>query len=101
MIVYNVTIKVEHQIADEWLNWLKEEHIPDMKSTGCFFEAVIFRLMDTDESDGITFAVQYHAIDHNAYKRYLKEFSTALRNKSKEKWQNRIVAFRSVLELVH
>ncbi|MEI2737728.1 MAG: DUF4286 family protein [Chitinophagaceae bacterium] len=27
MIIYNVTIKVEHSIADQWLTWLKEEHI--------------------------------------------------------------------------
>lgn len=101
MILYNVTIKVEHSIATEWLDWLKREHIPDMKSTGCFYDASIYRLLDTDESDGITYAVQYHAADHDAYKKYLLDFAGDMRKKSTDKWQNKFVAFRSVLQLVH
>ena len=101
MIIYNVTIKVENAIADEWLRWLKEEHIPDMKATGYFTEARIFHLLETDEEDGKTYAVQYHAPDLNCYKKYLEEFSTQMRKKGTDKWSNHFVAFRSVLELVH
>jgi hypothetical protein len=39
MIIYNVTIKVDKTIADEWLNWLKDEHIADVTGTGCFTNA--------------------------------------------------------------
>lgn len=101
MIIYNVTIKVEHAIAEEWMEWQKAEHIPEMKSTGCFYDAMIYRLLDTDESDGITYAVQFHAKDHDAYKKYLQDYAVAMRKKSTDKWQNRFVAFRSVLQLVH
>ena len=40
MIIYNVTIKVDHSIADEWKIWLMEEHIPGMIATGCFTHAI-------------------------------------------------------------
>ncbi|MBK7290434.1 MAG: DUF4286 family protein [Chitinophagaceae bacterium] len=63
MIIYNVTIKTAHSITDEWLNWLKEEHIADVINTGCFTHATVLRLLDIDEEDGITHAVQYHAPD--------------------------------------
>ena len=33
MIIYNVTIKTAHSITDEWLNWLKKEHIADVINT--------------------------------------------------------------------
>ena len=57
MIIYNVTIKTAHSITDEWLNWLKEEHIADVINTGCFTHATVLRLLDIDEEDGITHAV--------------------------------------------
>ena len=101
MIIYNVTIKVEHSIAAEWIEWLRSEHIPEIIQTGCFYDAVIYHLLDTDEADGITYAVQYHATDHDAYKKYLQDYAAAMRKKSTDKWQNKFVAFRSVLELVH
>ncbi len=101
MIIYNVTIKVDHSIADEWLNWLKQEHIPDMQKTGCFSTAHIYRLLETDESDGITYAVQYQAPDYETLQNYFSEFSAILRKKGTDKWGNKFVAFRSVLQLVH
>ena len=39
MIVYNVTTKVAAAIQTDWLQWIKEEHIPDIINTGCFTNA--------------------------------------------------------------
>ena len=36
MIIYNVTVKIEAEAADEWVKWMKEEHMPElMKTAGC------------------------------------------------------------------
>lgn len=35
-IIYNVTTQADHSIAGQWLQWMKEEHIPDIIATGCF-----------------------------------------------------------------
>ena len=101
MIVYNVTVKVDPSSATEWITWLKDEHIPDIKATGCFDDAVIYHLLETDEADGVTYAVQYHASDLDSYKRYLDEFAGTMRKKATDRWGNKFVAFRSLLELVH
>jgi Domain of unknown function (DUF4286) len=101
MIIYNVTIKVDHSIADAWLSWLREEHIPEVIGTGCFTDARILRLMEVDESDGITYAVQYHAESKALYNRYIKDYAAGMRNKSTEKWGEKFVAFRSVMQIVH
>ncbi|HRG81757.1 MAG TPA: DUF4286 family protein [Chitinophagaceae bacterium] len=101
MIIYNVTVKVDHSIADDWLSWLQQEHIPDIIATECFTNARILRLLEVDESDGITYAVQYHANSKALYNRYIKEYSTEMRNKSTEKWGDKFVAFRSVMQIVH
>jgi hypothetical protein len=101
MILYNVTVKVEPAIADEWLKWLREEHIPEVLSTGCFEEATLLQLIDTDESEGLTFAIQYRAVDRNAVDRYLEKYAGALREKGTSRWGNQFIAFRSLLKVIN
>jgi hypothetical protein len=101
MIIYNVTVKTNHSIAAEWLDWLKQEHIPDMLATNCFTHANVLRLLDTDESDGVTYAVQYFAEDKAAYDQYMEKYAITMREKGTGKWGNNFVAFRSLLEVVH
>lgn len=99
-VIYNVTIKVESAIAGNWLHWLKTEHIPDVTSTGCFSHAVVLRLLETDDREGPTFAVQYFADNRENYNRYISQFAEEMRDRSFKKWGNRFIAFRSVLEVV-
>lgn len=101
MIIYNVTVHIDHAIADDWLSWLQQEHIPDIIGTGCFTGARVLRLLEVDESEGLTYAVQYEAESKALYNRYIREFSAAMRNKSTEKWGDKFIAFRSVMEIVH
>jgi hypothetical protein len=101
MIIYNVTIQVDNSIADQWLGWLQEEHIPDMIATGCFTDARVLQLMEVDESEGPTYAVQYHATSKANYNRYIREHADTMRQKGTEKWGDKFVAFRSVMQVVH
>ena len=101
MIIYNVTLKVEHSIADQWLTWLKDEHIPDMISTGCFTHATILHLLEADDTESITYAVQYHAANKSLYDRYMENFSEEMRKKGTDKWSNKFIAFRTVMKVVH
>jgi hypothetical protein len=99
-IIYNVTIKVESSIADSWLQWLLEEHIPDVMATGCFSTYKLVRLLEVDESEGPTYAVQYVAEAKALYNRYITKFAEDLRQKTYDKWGQRFIAFRSVMQVV-
>ena len=101
MIIYNVTIKVETGIAAEWLNWLQKEHIPEVIETGCFTRATVLKLLEVDETDGPTFAIQYFAESKALYNQYIEKFAPLMREKSFEKWGNRFIAFRSVMQVVN
>ena len=101
MIIYNVTIKIQRGITDAWLQWLKEEHIPDVIQTGCFSRAVILRLLEVDETDGPTFAVQYFAESKALYNNYIQNHASAMRQKGFEKWGDQFIAFRSVMQVVN
>ena len=101
MIIYNVTIKVQHAIAVNWLNWLQEEHIPDMINTGCFTHACVLRLLEVDDTEGPTYAIQYHSKSDVLYNLYLEKYAGKMRKEGTDKWGNQFIAFRTVMEVVH
>lgn len=100
MIIYNVTVKNDHSISAEWLQWMKEEHIPEIIATGCFTKATMLRLLEIDENEGPTHAVQYFAESKADYNRYIDKFAGELRKKAIDKWGDKFIAFRSVMQVV-
>jgi hypothetical protein len=101
MIIYNVTVKTDPSISGAWLQWLQEEHIPHIIETGCFTHATVLRLLEVDDTEGPTFAVQYHSPNRALYDRYIDQFAGEMRQRAFDKWGNQFIAFRSVMELVH
>lgn len=100
MFIYNVTIKVEAAIADEWLQWLKGEHIPEVMATGCFDAYKIVRLLEIDDTEGPTYAIQYNTLSKALYNRYIVKHADVLRQKSYDRWGQRFMAFRSLMQVV-
>ena len=101
MIIYNVTIKIHSSIQNEWLSWLKENHIPDILDTGCFTKAHILQLLETDDTEGPTYAIQYYAESKALYNRFIEILSGIMRKKSFDNWGDKFIAFRSVLQVVN
>ena len=101
MIIYNVTIKITSTIHADWLQWLKDEHVPDVIQTGCFTHATILRLLEVDDAEGPTYAIQYFAESKGLYNNYIENHAAIMRQKSFAKWGNQFIAFRSVMQVVN
>lgn len=101
MFIYNVTVQVEKAIAEQWLEWLQSEHIPELMSTGCFSHCQIVKLLDVDESEAITYAIQYYSSSRELIDKYVTEFAGAIRKRNSEKWNDRFVAFRTIMEVIN
>ena len=100
MILYNITMKVNPSIEEEWIKWQKEEHIPEIMSTGLFTEHKFLRLLDQDDTEGKTFAVQYFAKNLNDYQEYIDKHAPELREKALKRWGDGFLSFRTIMELV-
>lgn len=100
MILYNVTIKIELAVHDEWLAWMKNTHIPDVMNTGLFLENRICRLLSQDESEGITYAIQYWCESMQVLHQYYAHHAPALQAAHTAKYRGRFVAFRTLMETV-
>ena len=99
--IYNVTTQVDKSIADAWLKWLTEEHIPQVMKSGCFTNYKVVRLLEIDESEGPTFAIQYAAASKADYNRYIEIYANSLRKQATDKWGDRFISFRSLMEVIH
>ena len=100
MIIYNVTTHVAHAIAADWLAWLGEVHVQQVMATKCFTGYKIMRLLEIDESEGPTYAIQYFAESKSDYNRYLEIHAAALRQQNVDKWGDNFVAFRTLMQIV-
>lgn len=101
MIIYNITIKIQESIKQDWLQWLREEHIPDVVGTGCFTHATVLQLLEVDDSEGPTYAVQYFSESKGLYNNYIENHAAGLRQKSFDRWGDKFIAFRSVMQVVN
>ena len=100
MFIYNITIKVNNAIADKWLQWQLEEHVPEIMATNLFDEYKFYRLLDQDDSEGPTFIFQFYTSRRKNYDDYIKAHAPKLREKAFTKWGNGFIAFRSLMQAV-
>ena len=100
MLIYNVTNKVDPAIAQEWLDWMKTSHVPDVMRTGLFSNYRICRLDQVEEDAEPTFVIQYHCESREKLALYLEQHAPALREEVIAKYGNRFVAFRTIMEVV-
>lgn len=98
MIIYNVTVSLDPSIHEDWLQWMKETHIPDVMNTNCFIDNKICRLMVDDE---ITYAIQYTCKDEATLEHYQASFAPQLQEEHRARYRGKFGAFRTLLEIVH
>ena len=99
MILYNVTVNIDESVHEEWLNWMKEVHIPDVMETGLFLESRIARV-HAEEEGGLTYAIGYLCENMNVYEQYQTLFAPKLQREHATKFQGKFAAFRTILEVV-
>ncbi len=100
MILYNVTINIDKDVEAEWLDWMKSTHIPDVMATGMFVRNEFYKLLGEIDNNGITYSVQYFAKSMAEVDLYLEKYAYELRKELLEKYKDKHVAFRTVLEAV-
>lgn len=99
MIVYSVTINLQPDIEADWVQWMRQTHIPDVLNTGCFSEASLHKLLIPEtEDDSVSYNVQYLLVDMQQLQRYQNEFATALQAEHTARYEGKFIAFRTILE---
>ena len=99
MYIYNVTINLDESIHDEWLIWIKE-HIPQVLATGKFKDAKLTKVLVEDTTEGHTYSIQYRSYSRAALDAYYKEDADKLRVEGLKKFGDKMLAFRTELQII-
>ena len=99
MIIYNVTVIVDVDVHDEWLNWMKTDHIPDVMSTGFFMKSKMSKILAFEEG-GLSYSIQYSCKDMPTLERYQSEAGPRLQEEHSAKFAGKFEAFRTLLQVV-
>ena len=97
MIVYNVTVKIDLSVHELWVRWMKEDHIPKVLETGCFKDFKFYRIMEENQSDGMTYAIQYFTPELSNYFDYQQLHAERMQKDMRDTWPDKYTAFRTLL----
>lgn len=98
-IIYNVTVSLEPSIEQDWVTWMRTEHIPAVMATGCFLESRMSK-MNNEEEGTCTYAMTYVAYSQNHLEDYQNNHAAHLQVDHKSKYEGRFAAFRSTLNVI-
>ena len=101
MYIYNVTVKLDWSIHEAWLLWMQEEHIPEMLETKHFYKYQMVRLVEVEQEEGPTYAIQYYAQTREDYHRFIHSSAALLAAKSARAWGEKCIHFATLMEVVH
>lgn len=79
---------------------MRNDFIPEMIATELFSYYRIVKILDIDESDVPTYAIQYFTDSRAKYDQFVQLYSNKFSQKAIEKWKDKIFSFRSLMEVI-
>lgn len=99
MYIYNVTSNIEDKAHDQWLQWMKTIHIPEVLATGKFLSAKMSKVL-TEEGNGHSYSVQYTVANKDLLDSYYEQDAPKLREEAFKLFADQLLSFRTELEVV-
>lgn len=100
MILYNETISIDADVEADWVAWMKEKQIPEILNTGMFVSARIFKVINDNEAESTSYAVQYLAESMEHLSLYQQRYAPALQDEHHARFRGKYVSFSTLLEAV-
>jgi hypothetical protein len=98
MVLYNVTVIIDHNHEQEWLQWMEEKHIPDVMDTKHFLECRISAIQAEDQG-GQSYAITYLSESQEKLDYYMEHLSPALQDEHNKKFGGKFAAFRTIMKV--
>lgn len=100
MLIFNTTYQVTTKHTDNWIQWIKTDHIPFMMNSGVFLEPQISKIVGSEDETGVSFSVQFMIENMDTLVHWHKQYATEFQNIVTNKFGTEVVFFSTVLELL-
>ncbi|MBA4167817.1 MAG: DUF4286 family protein [Chitinophagaceae bacterium] len=101
MIVYNITMQVSWAVHVAWRQWLADEYLPAILATGLFTHYQLVRVMEVDEEEGATYAMQLYSSDIQTFREFRNSHLPGLQNIERNLWGDNVFSFNSLMEVIN
>ncbi len=100
MLLYNITLKVDHSIQGAWLPWMRKSFIPSIMDTGHFEDFQFYELLHLPDQDGKTYALQLFCLSIQEFRTFQMEEEQDLQFLLVKKFEDRVVFFPTLMKTV-
>ncbi|MEO8583623.1 MAG: DUF4286 family protein [Flavitalea sp.] len=101
MIIYNITTQVSWSIEDAWKQWLITQYLPLYIVTGLFTHYQVTKLLEVNDDDGPTYAVQLFAGNISQVNDFRKLYLTQFQEEEKLLWGENAISFATTMEVIN
>lgn len=98
MIIYNITVNISYAAEKDWLNYMKQTHVPAILETGLPLECKIFRLLTEIENEGATYTNQFTFRTMEDFLAYQTHYQAQFQDRHHNLFNGNYVSFRTLLE---
>jgi hypothetical protein len=95
-VVYQVRVRVDREVAVEWLAWMEAVHLPEIMATGCFRRCTVQRSDEDSTEVREGFVLDYLARSAESYERYRTVHAPAIQQAHTRRYAGRFEATRQV-----
>lgn len=99
MILYSVTVSIEPTVAEDWLDWMRNVHIPEVMATNCFVESRLSQIL-VEPENGISYSVMYVCPSQELMDEYNSKHAPRLQKDHSQRYDGRFAAFRTLLNVI-
>ena len=78
---------------------MRSIHIPEVMATSKFIDHQLAKVL-VDDEDGMTYSIQYKCQSMSHLEDYYKEHAPELQRQHTERYKDKFVAFRTLLEVL-
>ena len=99
MIIYSVTVSLELEIEDGWLDWMQQKHLADVMNSGCFNQYRFHKIMEpVVDPERVSYNTLYEVDSLEKLDHYQKEFAPQLQQEHQDRFGDQALAIRVVLD---
>ena len=101
MYLYNITFNIDEKIHQNWLQWIREKHIPEVLKKSSFKNAKLIQVLIDEEMGGFTYSVQYQVESKEKLDSFLNDSSYNIFSEMTKLFPNQFVSFSTELQIIH
>jgi len=99
MILYNITVIVDHDIEVEFKEWAHRIFLPELAKSEIFKSQSLLKVLDSP-NEGETYSLQMIASDADDIKSFQESHLSLLHDKTQDVWANKIYLFESRMQYI-